>query len=188
MNNKLIKTGSFKSIKGKILILGSRATTNSLNRGMYYTSNKKGNIIWDVLDAAFSDKHTNFKELQLKIIELYDLGEDTSNIKKQMIDLLSSCNVGLSDVFFECESADSLDTSIKNGVVNPDLEKLCIEADVVLLNGSMAGKVFKQEMKKWKNNINYIVMPSTSETPGRFVKPKKERIKEWSVTIKKYRK
>lgn len=45
MNKEVIKTGCFESIPGKILILGSRATFNSLKRGMYYTSDESGNII-----------------------------------------------------------------------------------------------------------------------------------------------
>lgn len=187
MNKKTIKTSSFESIQGKILILGSRATINSLKRGMYYTSDEDGNIIWEMLDTAFSDKHTNFKELQHRFIELFDTGEDTSNIKMQMINLLSNCNVGLSDVLFECESCDSLDSSIKNGIVNPNLEELCLNADVVLLNGSTAGKIFKKEIKKWGNIINYVIMPSTSQTPGRYVKSKTTRINEWSSVIKQYR-
>ena len=64
MNKEVIKTGCFESIPGKILILGSRATFNSLKRGMYYTSDESGNIIWDILDDAFSDIHANFKNLQ----------------------------------------------------------------------------------------------------------------------------
>ena len=188
MNKEVIKTGSFESIPGKILILGSRATFNSLRRGMYYTSDESGNIIWDILDDAFSDIHANFKDLQHQLINLFDSGKDTTGIKKQMINLLAKCNIGLSDVLFECESTDSLDTSIQNGVVNPKLEALCANADVVLLNGGTAANFFRKESKKWKRTINFFVMPSTSNTPGRYVKPKNTRIEEWSEMIRRYKK
>lgn len=187
MDKEIIKTGSFESIPGKILILGSRATAKSLKHGMYYTSNKNGNIIWDVLDYTFASKHTNFKELQLKLIEQFNHGEDISGTKKQMIDLLEECNVGLSDVLFECESENSLDSSIRNGVVNPNLESLCLNADIVLLNGSKAGMLFKKEIKKWKNKPIFFIMPSTSNMQGKNVKSKDERIKEWSGVIKAHK-
>ena len=57
--------------------------------------------------------------------------------------------IGLSDVLFKCESKSSLDSDIRNGVLNPNLQKLCSEAAVILLNGSTAGKMFKKEYKKW---------------------------------------
>lgn len=161
---------------------------NDIMRGMFYTSSKNGNAIWEMLDYAFSDKHTNFKELQGQYIDGFKANKDTSIIKKQIINLLNECAIGFSDVICECEAIDSSDGSITKAVINPELESLCINADVVLLNGSTAGKLFKKECKKWNRDITYFVMPSTSNAQGRYVKPKNVRIEEWSNMIKKYRK
>lgn len=66
MNKEVIKTGSFESIAGKILILGSRATANSLRRGMYYTSDESGNIIWDILGGNSNEQNNKKTEITKK--------------------------------------------------------------------------------------------------------------------------
>lgn len=180
-----IKTGSFEPIMGQILVLGSRATPKSLSRGMYYTSNKNGNIIWEILDVAFPDDKVNLQNLQSQYIDLFDKREDVSFIRGAMLDRLKEIGVGFSDVLFECESTSSRDNDIKNAVINPNLKDICSATSIVLLNGKTAAKLFKREIKKQGWNVNYLVMSSTSCTPGRNVKPKEERIKEWASVLKR---
>ena len=184
----LYHTGSFEPIEGKILILGSRATLKSLKRGMYYTSNKNGNIFWEVLDEAFKEGKTNFKELQEILINTFDKDGNVDSIIVKMKAMLRKIDVGLSDVLFECDSTDSLDSSIKNGVVNPNLYELCKKANVVLLNGTKAGSEFKKAIKNWDVKVNYKIMPSTSSMQGKHVKPKAEKIRLWIEAINPYKK
>ena len=104
-----------------------------------------------------------------------------------MINLLKENSIGLSDVISEYESVSSSDGDIHNEKVNTDLEELCKKADVILLNGTKAGSLFKKECKKWDFAVEYHILPSTSNARGRYVKPKSEKLKQWSDTINKYR-
>ena len=186
---KQIKTGAFEPIPGKFLILGSRATYKSLKREFFYTScktdDKNANIIWQILDFAFYDGKPVLRALIDNYIDEFDKGScsnsKTASIKKEIISLLHKNGIGLSDVIFECESSSSLDNDIYNLVPSPHLDRLVKESTVVLLNGTKAGQIFKKLICQGDiiSTVRYIVLPSTSRTPGKNVKKIEERINIW---------
>ena len=194
-NKQIIKTGSFKPIPGRILILGSRATLKSLKRGMFYTSTlpNTGNLIWQILDYSLFDGEPRFCNLVTEYISCFDtLGasdKKTTKLKDDIVALLNATGIGLSDVIVECESKTSLDNDIHNAVINPDIEELVADSEIVILNGSKAYSEFNKLMRKGviSSKTNYVQASSTSMMSGKYVQPPEKRKEEWKKIIDKYK-
>lgn len=94
---------------------------------------------------------------------------DTFNQGQQLtlypdkIALLKANNIALWDVFAACEREGSLDSNIKNGVLNnfEMLFKAFSNIQLVLFNGGTSYSSLKKNIVHL-NGISYQIMPSTS--------------------------
>ncbi|WDV47183.1 DNA-deoxyinosine glycosylase [Clostridiaceae bacterium M8S5] len=159
---------SFKPIVGnncKILILGSMPSIESLRRQEYYAF--KRNQFWKIM------------------FEL--LGKSISNSYETKKQLLLDNNIALWDVLKSCDREGSLDSNIKNEVVNDfsNFFKQYPSIEYVLFNGTKAESSFKKHVGfNTFKSLRYHRLPSTS--PANTVKYD-EKFKVWQETINSIR-
>lgn len=141
----------------KILILGSLPSDVSIEKQQYYA--KPSNDFWKILSEVLNN---NFKV-------------DYEN----KLELLKKHNIGLWDVFHQCTRKGSLDSNIKDEVLNDftNLKTTCPDLKLICLNGKKAG-----EHKKIFDNlgINTIILPSSSGTNRKINRPL-----SWSILSSK---
>lgn len=149
--------------KSTDLILGSMPGEESLRKGEYYAF--KHNHFWQILFTLFEETLTqNYEEKKKFILQN---------------------NLALWDVIKNCEREGSLDSSIKNPLVN-DFNTFFFEypsIQRVFFNGKMAEKLFKKFVLKELDGfkIKLICLPSTS--PANTIGIDK-KLMEWSQIIK----
>lgn len=150
----------------RVLILGSMPGKESLAKKQYYAN--KRNQFWRII----------FPILELDIPSDY----------QKRIAALSKHKIALWDVINVCERVGSLDSKIKNEEPNDILNLLKTYPSIsfIAFNGNKAFDVFKKHIGlESLFEIEFKILPSTSPTPGKYVKSIEEKIKDWSI-IKKY--
>jgi hypoxanthine-DNA glycosylase len=126
----------------KILILGSMPGEQSLMQQQYYANQR--NAFWKIM------------------FDVFNSGEALINYQDK-ISLLQQNHVGLWDAFQSCEREGSLDSNIKNGVLNDfeTLFKTHRHIKLILFNGGTSYNSLKRQVFVL-GNIPYQIMPSTS--------------------------
>ena len=149
--------------KSAILILGTLPGPESDKRKEYYADH--GNKFWAFIYSIF----------QTPMDYKYD----------QRCDFLLKHRIALWDVLESAERVGASDNTITNEIPN-DLNKFIIEHPQIkrfLLHGTKAYNNFKQYNKHLYYTFPNIRVPSTSSTPGKYVKPLNERKKIWKVAL-----
>lgn len=155
---------AFKPIineQSQILILGSMPGEQSLLQQQYYANAR--NAFWKIMFDAFN------------------YGKAIADYPDK-VKLLQQNNVALWDVFESCEREGSLDSNIKNGIINnfEELFKSYTKIRLVLFNGAASFKAFKPYMGLLQD-IAYHVMPSTSPA---HTMPYAHKLKAWLIALK----
>lgn len=158
-NNSLCK--SFKPIvfeNSKILILGTMPGKDSLMTGEYYASSS--NSFWKIIETIYNNgnKFANYKE-------------KVSCLKKNRISLW--------DVYGQCDRKGSLDSSIRNEVLN-DIDAFLLEHSSIkriVFNGKKAASAYLPK-------IEYSVLCSTSNSNSRLSFAAK--VEEWKKCLKEH--
>ncbi|MDX1357294.1 MAG: DNA-deoxyinosine glycosylase [Clostridia bacterium] len=144
--------------KCRILILGSIPGAESLRKQEYYGHPQ--NKFWDVIYGVFG-KSPDY---------------DYEDKKKFLLDQ----NIALWDVIKSCERTGSLDSKIKNAIVN-DFQSLLSDhprIKHIFFNGRTAEKLFKE-------NFTFAGIKTTylgSTSPAHAV-PMERRLSEWSLVL-----
>ena len=140
------------------MIIGSMPGVASLNASQYYAHPR--NAFWKIIAALFEAPYP---------FESYDA----------KLSLLLKNHIGLWDVFASCERNGSLDSDIKNAVVNDFETFLKVHPKVTTLyfNGNTAYKNFIKSFHI--NNLTLISLPSTSPANARLTF--EEKIKAWEA-------
>jgi hypoxanthine-DNA glycosylase len=126
----------------QILILGSMPGEKSLVEQQYYAN--KQNAFWRIMFDVFNNGQS---------LGLYS----------DKLNLLHQHKIGLWDAYHACEREGSLDSNIRNGVLN-DFESLFKNypnIQLVLFNGGTSYASLKKSISV-VNGCKYMVMPSTS--------------------------
>lgn len=162
LENKVYFLAPIIDINAKVLILGSMPGKESLRMQQYY--HNKRNHFWKIIFTLLNEEFTDDYETRKAIIKKH--------------------HIALWDVIKECERDGSLDSEIRNEVVN-DFESLLATYPTIKLiglNGTKAYQLFKKYIAKQLNpEIEMIKLPSTSPTPGKNVKSYEEKLQAWSL-------
>ena len=140
------------------MIIGSMPGVASLNANQYYAHPR--NAFWKI------------------IARLFDADYPFENYEDKLSLLLKN-HIGLWDVFASCERDGSLDSDIKNAVVN-DFEaflKAHPKVKTLYFNGNTAYKNFIKSFHI--NKLDLIALPSTSPANARL--SFEEKITVWEV-------
>ena len=147
----------------RILILGTLPGDESLRSSQYYANSK--NQIWCVLSEIYNEKIDSSPNSRLCF--------------------LRSRGIALWDVLKSAGRRGSLDSAIEAEIPN-DFYGLLIrrpKIDAIGFNGTKAEKLFN---KHYRSAVDPMVsknrrrvLPSTSPTPGKHVKPIDEKIRIW---------
>jgi hypoxanthine-DNA glycosylase len=131
------------SHKTRVLILGSFPGAASLKAQQYYGHPQ--NAFWRILQAIWPDK------------PMYS-GEDSY---KKRSEWLLARGLGVWDVYASCEREGSLDTHIRNAVLNDFsiLRELCPQLQAVAHNG---GESFRHSKSTSALGLQVHRLPSTS--------------------------
>ena len=152
----------------RILILGTLPGDKSLRTKQYYADSS--NNFWKILSAIYNE-------------------EFDSNYNSRRCFLFSK-GIALWDVLKAAERAGSLDSAIKEEIPN-DFLKLFVKypkIEAIGLNGSEAKRLFRKHCTSsicseiTEKRIKYL--PSTSGTPGQYVKPVIQRVRDWGKFLK----
>ncbi len=140
------------------MVIGSMPGVASLNAGEYYAH--KHNLFWQLVFEAFGEEYSS-----------PDFNTKTT--------LLLAHGIGLWDAAKSCTRDGSLDTNIKNVIPNdfkmlfqkyPNIKRL-------LFNGQKAFQLFKKYNAPLLNDLDYIILPSTS--PANASIPLCQRKQAW---------
>lgn len=160
-----MKSFSFLPINSptsKVLILGTMPGIKSLEMQQYYAHPR--NSFWKILFTI--------------------LGEDFSEEYELRRNLLLNNNIALWDVLQYCERTGSLDSAIRNEIVNDFtlFFKENPEVTTIIFNGQKAAALFKKHVKT-KKSYHVVTMPSTS--PAHAGKTFESKLAEWKL-LKEY--
>lgn len=94
--------------------------------------------------------------------DVFNLGKPLTSYEDK-INLLQQNKIGLWDVFESCDREGSLDSNIKNGVLNDFVKLFETHPNIklILFNGSTSYKALKKQIGDL-SDISYHIMPSTS--------------------------
>ncbi len=123
--------------ESKVLILGSMASIKSLEYGFYYMHPQ--NKFWKVIAMI--------------------TGEDVPPTHEGKKELLLRHNIAVMDVLDSCERDGSLDSNIKNYIVN-DVKRVVENTNVVKIFNN--GKYSYNTAKKHFPDLEFNYLPSTS--------------------------
>lgn len=157
-NKSLCK--SFRPIvfgNSQILILGTMPGKESLMTGEYYASSS--NSFWKIIEA------------------IYNNGNKFANYKDK-VSCLKRNRISLWDVYGQCDRKGSLDSSIRNEVLN-DIDSFLSEHSSIkriVFNGKKAASAYIP-------NIEYSVLCSTSNSNSHLSFD--EKVEEWRECLSK---
>ncbi|MCK5129816.1 MAG: DNA-deoxyinosine glycosylase [Clostridiales bacterium] len=150
--------------ESKILVLGSMPGEESLRLQQYYAFNR--NQFWDIIFSTFNRSQEVLYESKCEF--------------------LLSKKIALWDVINTCNREGSLDSDIKNEIIN-DFHVFFNKHNnikFIIFNGGKAEKTFKKYIgKSMFPNIKFFKLPSTSPMRGKYVKSLYEKKKEWSSML-----
>lgn len=158
MKNECISFPPVVDSNSRIIILGTMPGKISLETGEYYAN--PNNNFWFFISKITSEN-------------------DLSNYSKKIEALLKN-GIAIWDVLKYCERKTSLDIDIKNEYPN-NFESFFLnylKIKNVFFNGTTAYILYKKHIGFGINRI-YSRLPSSSNTPGRYVKNIAEKLKEW---------
>lgn len=149
--------------KSEILILGTLPGPLSLICNEYYANPQ--NQIWDILYSV------------------YDLPKDVEYVEKCRF--LLTHKLALWDVLKFASREGALDSNIDNPIPNDFTNFLSKYPNIkcLVFNGATSEKIFKKHNKNIYNSLCHRKVPSSSPTPGRYVKTLNEKIDEWKNAI-----
>lgn len=156
---------SFGPIEDKdclILILGTIASEESLRRGQYYGHGK--NKFWPLIYALFEEEY-----------------EDDYEKRKRF---LLSRGIALWDVVKSCERQGSLDSNIRNPVIN-DFEsffKSHPRIKRVFFNGRKAYDLFKRNVGFDNGDMKFTYLKSTS--PAHAAASFEDKLEDWGKILR----
>jgi len=145
----------------KILILGSMPSVLSLEKRQFYGNEK--NRFWNVLFYILENRPAEISY-------------------ERKLEFLHRHNIALWDVINFCIRPGSLDSNIKNEQPN-DIDKLLLQNNTikyVFFNGTKAKEVYKKYFS-FRDDINYILLPSTSPIPRKNIRNIDDLIGKWLV-------
>jgi TDG/mug DNA glycosylase family protein len=159
-----VRIESLKPILGEtplVLILGSIPGEDSLKSGRYYWH--KRNHFWRLMTGVL---------------------EETEYIEyEERVAMLQRRRIALWDSVASCVRPGSQDKNIREERAN-DIPKLLREQPTIraiCFNGQASKRLFSRhhlgEMNK--NKVEYLTLPSSSPSPGRYVKPFVDKLEEW---------
>ncbi len=146
--------------RSRVLILGSMPGKESLRKRQYYGHAQ--NAFWPLMCAMLEEPYN----------EDYD----------SRLDMLLRHGLALWDVIQSCERKSSLDSDIKNAVVN-DFHNFFAKHNAirhVFFNGQMAHNTFARHVGFHFENIQFTKLGSTS--PAHAIKFEK-RLKDWQQIL-----
>jgi hypoxanthine-DNA glycosylase len=150
--------------QSQVMVLGTMPGEESLRLQQYYANPR--NQFWRIIYGVFdSDPEAGYK---------------------QRLSYLLKKGIALWDVLSECERVGSSDSAIRNAKPNDFKEFLLQHQRIkcIALNGSTAADLFANLITyKLPADIDVIQLPSTSGTPGRYVKPYPEKVRTWSTLL-----
>lgn len=158
-----MQSHSFEPIaspNASVLILGTMPGIKSLELGQYY--GHKQNNFWKILFTIFKEDLT-----------------DDYEAKKEFI---LKNNLAVWDVLKYCDRIGSLDSAIKNEIIN-DFDTFLKEhpnIKTILFNGQKAAAFFKKYISVG-DNYKLITLPSTS--PANASKSFELKRKEWEIIL-----
>jgi hypoxanthine-DNA glycosylase len=144
--------------KSSVLILGTMPGEQSLKLQQYYGN--RGNHFWKlvftILDKPFTEDYT---------------------IRKQ---LLEENHIALWDVLAYCEREGSLDSNIKNAVVNDfdAFHKSYPDIKTVFFSSKNAARYY-EKLSGLRSNITYYTLPSPSGANA--TKTFLQKLEEWKI-------
>ncbi|MFS0782658.1 DNA-deoxyinosine glycosylase [Bacillus sp. 1P06AnD] len=150
----------------KVLILGSMPGEISIQKQQYYGNGR--NHFWPIVYSLFDEP----------------LEEDY----RLRVEFALRHRLALWDVIGSCRRKGSLDSSIREEVPNKLIPfiKQHPQLKLILFNGTKAFATFKKYFgNEPVEGIGYMLMPSTSPTPGKYNKTYEEKLECWHV-IKDY--
>jgi hypoxanthine-DNA glycosylase len=145
----------------EILILGSLPSDISILKGEYYANPQ--NQFWRIICTIFNN------------------GVPILDYKKKL-DLLLKNKIGLWDVLTEANRPGSLDSNIKEEVLN-DFRGLFIDFPKVRLLAFNGDKAFNLYVKKRAGLPQIELVRLTSSSPANTSKNVLLKIKEWQVAL-----
>ncbi len=155
--------------QSKVLVLGTMPGEESLRLQQYYANPR--NQFWRIIHGIF--------------------GNEPDPTYKQRITFLRQKGIALWDVLSECERVGSSDSAIRNGKPNDFKQFLTRYPSIkcLALNGGKAADLFAglvTDLATYAlpSEIALIELPSTSGTPGRYVKSYSEKVQSWRVLLK----
>ncbi len=154
------------SSRTRLLILGSFPSVASLAARQYYGHPQ--NHFWKILQAVWLSSSTK---------------KDVGNYQIRS-DWLLSKGLGLWDVYAACEREGSLDSAIRNPIVNDfaALQRLCPGLEVIAHNG---GESFKHSKHTKLTGLPVYRLPSTSAANAAWSFERK--LAAWREVFKKHR-
>lgn len=150
--------------QSQVLVLGTMPGEESLRLRQYYANPR--NQFWRIIYGIF--------------------GGDPEDSYNQRITFLRQKGIALWDVVSECERVGSSDSAIRNAKPNDFKEFLLQHQRIqcIAMNGSTAADLFASLITyKLPSKIDVIPLPSTSGTPGRYVKSFTEKVRSWSALL-----
>lgn len=147
----------------KILILGSIPGKESIRKNQYYANER--NQFWQIIYNIFNS--------------------DIPPSYNERCNFILKNNLALWDVLKNAERHDSLDSSIKDEILNDFEEFLYMYPNInkIIFNGTKAKSSFKKHFKNIYSSFECLTVPSSSPTPGINVKSFEEKLDIWRNSI-----
>lgn len=145
------------------LILGTMPGRGSLKFQRYYAHG--ANQFWQILETVY--------------------GETIPNHYERRVEFLLHHGIALWDVLRSADREGSLDSAIKNELANDfaGLFERFPRLRSIGLHGTTAAKLFRRHIAFQRGvpigDLQCTVLPSTSSTPGRYVKSFEEKMTCW---------
>lgn len=142
----------------RVLILGSMPGEKSLNEQRYY---------------AFAQNH-------FWLLIFFVLDENMPKSYEERVSRLNARKIAVWDSVYSCERSGSLDSNIKNAMPNdiPAFLKEHKHIRAIAFNGTKAKMVYDKHFKR-EADIEYILLPSSSPVPGKFIKRMEDKKERW---------
>lgn len=146
-----------------VLILGSIPGEESLRKNEYYANSN--NLFWDLIYSQY--------------------GVQVDSKYEEKCRFLLDRKIAIWDVLKAANREGSLDSNINSEIPN-DIHlflKGYPNIKHIFFNGTTSEKLFKKHFKDIYKNMHCKVLPSSSPTPGKYVKSIEEKRKEWQCII-----
>lgn len=142
----------------RVLILGSMPGEKSLNDQRYYAFAQ--NHFWPLM----------FFVLDERMPKSYD----------ECVERLTARKIAVWDSVYSCERSGSLDKDIKNAMPNdiPGFLKEHNQIQAIAFNGTKAKMVHDKHFEA-DASIQYLLLPSSSPVPGKFIKRMEDKKEHW---------